>query len=312
MSNRLLGGLFIVFAWVAITNIVLFPISGTLLHEALTFFRTAHLYFPLTFLYIWSNIRILNSSDLVKHLLIPLLFLIISPFENLSSIYEFGLLALFIFYSAASIYLILKKNLWAVTVNQVRVRVISFFVIVQSYYTFTAFKHFILYNFFSENVEFIRSFSHVDSILFAFIFFSAPFYGILSLNRVRKFILPASTSIDTQNKNHLDSSINKVFDKDHAHRDPAFNKDTLIRFVEVEEKEVVLYFKAIHDTTISNYINYKRINCFKEEILKPENKNLDIFGVASKCGFNSRASFYRAFKQFENCTPTEYVHKSKD
>jgi len=32
-------------------------------------------------------------------------------------------------------------------------------------------------------------------------------------------------------------------------------------------------------------------------------------GIAYNCGFNSKASFYRAFRKFEGMSPSEYIGK---
>jgi len=55
-----------------------------------------------------------------------------------------------------------------------------------------------------------------------------------------------------------------------------------------------------------DYINHFRVEKFKQEVEKPENKNLTLTGIASNCGFNSKATFYRVFKKIMNITPNLY------
>jgi AraC-like DNA-binding protein len=54
-------------------------------------------------------------------------------------------------------------------------------------------------------------------------------------------------------------------------------------------------------------INKCRVEKFKTEIAKPENKSLSIVGVALNCGFSSKSSFYRAFKSQVSMSPAKYV-----
>ncbi|MCB1605044.1 MAG: helix-turn-helix transcriptional regulator [Xanthomonadales bacterium] len=42
-----------------------------------------------------------------------------------------------------------------------------------------------------------------------------------------------------------------------------------------------------------------------------ESDNLTILDIALDCGFNSQASFYRAFKKFEGMTPKAYLDSKK-
>lgn len=64
-----------------------------------------------------------------------------------------------------------------------------------------------------------------------------------------------------------------------------------------------------------DFINRYRIKEFKEKSIAKENSHLTIMGIAYDCGFNSKASFYRAFKKFEGISPTAYIrsvsHKSE-
>ena len=56
-----------------------------------------------------------------------------------------------------------------------------------------------------------------------------------------------------------------------------------------------------------DYINHYRIEEFKRIARQKENSHLNIMGLAYNSGFNSKAAFYRAFKKFENRSPSEYL-----
>ena len=57
-----------------------------------------------------------------------------------------------------------------------------------------------------------------------------------------------------------------------------------------------------------DFINRYRIDEFKNHALSGEYSHLSIMGLAYECGFNSKAAFYRAFKRYENCSPTEFMN----
>lgn len=58
-----------------------------------------------------------------------------------------------------------------------------------------------------------------------------------------------------------------------------------------------------------DFINYYRIEEFKNQSKSEKNKHLNIIGIAFNCGFNSKATFNRVFKKATGLTPTEYMNK---
>lgn len=60
-----------------------------------------------------------------------------------------------------------------------------------------------------------------------------------------------------------------------------------------------------------DFINHYRIEEFKTECLKPQNKEFTILAIAYNCGFNSKATFNRVFRNATGCTPSEYIKESQ-
>ena len=58
-------------------------------------------------------------------------------------------------------------------------------------------------------------------------------------------------------------------------------------------------------------INTYRVIEVKIRFFEPKYKNLTLLGIAMECGFNSKASFNRIFKQLTGQTPTEYISTKK-
>lgn len=63
--------------------------------------------------------------------------------------------------------------------------------------------------------------------------------------------------------------------------------------------------------TFFEFINSYRVKEVKLRFFEPQYKNLTLLGIAMECGFNSKASFNRIFKQLTNQTPTEYIKTKK-
>ncbi|MCK5207433.1 MAG: helix-turn-helix transcriptional regulator [Cyclobacteriaceae bacterium] len=65
------------------------------------------------------------------------------------------------------------------------------------------------------------------------------------------------------------------------------------------------------DKSFFELINSYRVQEVKLRFFEPKYRNLTLLGIAMECGFNSKASFHRIFKQLTNQTPTEYIKTKK-
>ncbi len=61
------------------------------------------------------------------------------------------------------------------------------------------------------------------------------------------------------------------------------------------------------DLNFNDFINYYRIEAVKEKIKKGEQKTQTLLGIAYDCGFNSKATFNRAFKKATGTSPKDWM-----
>ena len=59
-------------------------------------------------------------------------------------------------------------------------------------------------------------------------------------------------------------------------------------------------------TNFYNYVNGFRLSLAKKKLLDSEFSKLNIIGIAMDCGFKSKSTFYKLFKQKTGKTPSEY------
>jgi len=57
----------------------------------------------------------------------------------------------------------------------------------------------------------------------------------------------------------------------------------------------------------NDFVNSYRVDEFKQQIRDPANAHLSFLGLALDCGFNSKATFNRAFKKFTGGSPKEFA-----
>lgn len=63
--------------------------------------------------------------------------------------------------------------------------------------------------------------------------------------------------------------------------------------------------------SFNDYVNSLRISHAKDLLTNFNSETDTIEGIGYSSGFNSKASFYRAFKKFTSLTPTEFISKQK-
>ena len=87
---------------------------------------------------------------------------------------------------------------------------------------------------------------------------------------------------------------------------PDLSLETLANQLEIPVTRLSLAINKVLKKTFYELINEKRIEKSKM-LLKELSEQTTVEYVAYQSGFNSRASFYRAFKKHTNSTPTSYI-----
>ncbi len=92
---------------------------------------------------------------------------------------------------------------------------------------------------------------------------------------------------------------------------PHLNPELTIAILSEDLKVTPEYLSNILNGRLNmnffDFVNHHRINEFKERCKIPESKNFTLMGLAMECGFNSKATFNRVFKNSTKLTPGEYV-----
>lgn len=57
----------------------------------------------------------------------------------------------------------------------------------------------------------------------------------------------------------------------------------------------------------NDFVNSFRVEAVKKKIKSPDTKHLTLTAIAYECGFNSKATFNRAFKKFTKMSPREFM-----
>ncbi|WP_166962363.1 helix-turn-helix domain-containing protein [Yeosuana marina] len=77
--------------------------------------------------------------------------------------------------------------------------------------------------------------------------------------------------------------------------------------LEISNQKLTNFINQNLKTNFQSLINSYRIKEFKNRIEKRDSEKYTLLSIAIDCGFNSKSSFNRIFKQLEGCTPTQYL-----
>lgn len=99
----------------------------------------------------------------------------------------------------------------------------------------------------------------------------------------------------------------KLFiEKEKPYLEPKLSLYQLASSFGITSHQLSFILNNILECNFFEFINSYRVEEVKQRLAQEENKQFTIFAIALDCGFNSKASFNRIFKNFTGKTPSEY------
>jgi len=98
----------------------------------------------------------------------------------------------------------------------------------------------------------------------------------------------------------------KSMEHDKQFLNPSLNLDCLSEYIGVAPKTISKVINQHFGKNFNDFVNDFRVAEFKRRILDHNLAHLTINGIAADCGFNSPATFQRAFKQSTGMSPTDF------
>lgn len=92
---------------------------------------------------------------------------------------------------------------------------------------------------------------------------------------------------------------------------PELNLTMVSQQLDVHPNTLSQVINRVGQKNFFDYINTLRVAEFKEKVTKPENQKYTLLSLAYECGFNSKTSFNRNFKNITGKSPTEYLKEIK-
>ena len=90
-------------------------------------------------------------------------------------------------------------------------------------------------------------------------------------------------------------------------KNPTLTLSDLSKLLNTTPKNISKSINSGFDMNFNDFINHYRIEAVKEKLQKEEHKTSTLLGIAFDCGFNSKATFNRAFKKSTDLSPKDYL-----
>ena len=149
----------------------------------------------------------------------------------------------------------------------------------------------------------------VFNLIVAFITY---YLGFMGYKQDDKKLYDSKLNLDDISKKRsqsqeLESRLKHLLEKDKLYLDPDLNSKQLADELGITVKDLSFVINQMFQQSFRELINLYRIKEVKSIFDASDEKPSSILNVALGCGFNSQASFYRAFKKIEGVTPKQYL-----
>jgi len=149
----------------------------------------------------------------------------------------------------------------------------------------------------------------IELLLVLFIYWIA----MMGFHRTKVIYLKAHASVlpASETEKHLEQ-LRVAMERDKLYLDPGLNLAKLADHTDIGAKTISAVLNRSLQKSFNDYVNEYRVREAQERLLLPANRQLTISGIALDSGFNSQATFQRAFKNKTGMTPREFVVRAED
>jgi AraC-like DNA-binding protein len=123
-----------------------------------------------------------------------------------------------------------------------------------------------------------------------------------------------SVSVTTISPEKIQSILNRLKQSmvnDKLFLEPALSVAALANHIDVPAKQISAILNQIESRSFNEFVNKFRVDEFKMRVHDSKFQFMTLSGIALECGFNSNATFQRAFKAVEGISPSEYLALTK-
>lgn len=154
----------------------------------------------------------------------------------------------------------------------------------------------------------------IFNVFFSFSIYYLGFMGYkredTPLYQKQKALKSRSKKINNDQIIALEQQLKHQLEKDKIYLEPNLSINNLAQDLGTTAENISFVVNKMFDQTFRDLINTYRVETAKT-LLKDNTSKRSILDIALASGFNSQASFYRAFKKFTDMSPKAYMNLNK-
>ncbi|WP_343486792.1 helix-turn-helix domain-containing protein [Allomuricauda sp. d1] len=127
------------------------------------------------------------------------------------------------------------------------------------------------------------------------------------IKEVVPFIKYRKTGLSDALSEEMKAKLLRIMKTDKPYLDNTLRLDDLASRLNMSRNHTSQIINQHFNLSFFDFINSYRIEEAKQLLAENDQKQATITQIAYDAGFNNRASFYKAFKKFENQNPTDYL-----
>lgn len=155
-------------------------------------------------------------------------------------------------------------------------------------------------------------FANMKTYYFPYIWLSATIYYLVyrwhAGNSIQQIDIPVKSAKFAKNLLYDPSVVGEQVLKNKYYLDPKLTIKKLAMEMGLNINDLSQTINVGMGKTFNDFINELRVNEVKQKIGDPRYVHLNNLGIAMESGFNSKATYNRAFKKFTGQTPSEYLN----
>lgn len=128
---------------------------------------------------------------------------------------------------------------------------------------------------------------------------------LISSNEKPNTVVESDTFINEKHQQDFETIRNHII-KNKLYLDPLLSMESLASEFKMSKSHFSKLINSFSSYNFSDFINSLRVAQAKKFLSKNEFSEYTIVAIGLECGFNSKSTFYTAFKKFTSETPTSY------
>lgn len=119
--------------------------------------------------------------------------------------------------------------------------------------------------------------------------------------------MPAATKEDESLLTEWKPKILQLIQTEKAYEDAELSLTQVAKQLKTNPSVISKVINQGFHLNFNDFINFYRIEAVKEKLIGGDQKTQTLLGIAYDCGFNSKATFNRAFKKATGSSPKEFI-----